>query len=382
MNIAFVCTEMLPVPPVLGGAIQIYINNILPIISKFHDITVYCVLKGGLPQREANGNVTYVRVQGRTKSEYINNIKKEISLNPEKFDLIHVFNRPRWISQLNEIAPDISFSLSLHNEMMLPKKISSTQALECIDRVNFICTVSKFIANEVVNMYPSAKDKIYPVYSAANIEKYYPAYSVKSLENKKDLLKKYHLNGFKVILCVSRLSPKKGQHILMEAMKLVMESHPKTALVFVGSKWYGSNKIDDFTKRLKIKAKELRGPVIFTGFLTPDEIPKYFNIGDIFVCASQWREPLARIHYEAMAAGLPIITTNRGGNAELFEQNVNGIVLNEYNSPQAMATKINYLLDNPDLALEMGRIARKDAEEKYTFRRVAQQLLDIFETVK
>jgi spore coat protein SA len=382
MNIAFVCTEMLPVPPVLGGAIQIYINNILPIISKFHNITVYNALKGGLPERERDGNVTHIRVRARTKSEYISNVKKDIALKPAKFDLIHVFNRPKWIAQLNEAAPDTSFSLSLHNEMMLPKKISSTQALECIDRVNFICTVSKFIADEVVNMYPSAKGKIHPVYSAANIEKYYPTGSTKALENKKALLSKHHLNGFKVVLCVSRLSPKKGQHILMEAMKFVMESSPKTALVFVGSKWYGSNKIDDFTKRLQIKAKELKGPVIFTGFLTPDVIPRYYNIGDIFVCASQWREPLARIHYEAMAAGLPIITTNRGGNAELFKQNVNGIVLNEYNSPQAMAAKINYLLDNPDLALEMGKIARKDAEKKYTFYRVAHQLLDLFKNVK
>jgi len=53
-------------------------------------------------------------------------------------------------------------------------------------------------------------------------------------------------------------------------------------------------------------------------------------VGDIFVCASQWNEPLARIHYEAMAAGLPIITTDRGGNAEIFEDNVNGIIIKDY----------------------------------------------------
>lgn len=382
MNIAFVCTEMLPVPPVLGGAIQIYINNILPIISKFHSITLYSALKGGLPERETDGNVTHIRISARTKTEYVRDIKKEMSLNGQKFDLIHVFNRPRWISQFSEALPNTNFSLSLHNEMMLPKKISSAQALECVDRVKFISTVSKFIGDEVINMYPSAKGKVYPVYSAANTEIYYPAWSNQALENKKALLSKYHLNGFKVILCVSRLSPKKGQHILMDAMKLVMESHPKTALVFVGSKWYGCNKIDDFARSLMIKAKKLRGPVIFTGFLAPDEIPKYFNMGDIFVCASQWREPLARIHYEAMAAGLPIITTNRGGNSELFKQNVNGIVLNEYNNAGAMADKIMYLLDNEKIALEMGKNARNDAEEKYTFDRVAHELLNLFDTVK
>lgn len=378
MNIAFICTEKLPVPPVMSGAIQIYINNILPIISKFHSITLYSVLKGGLPEREICGKITYIRVSGRTKTEYIKNIKKQISLNQQKFDLIHVFNRPRWIMQFSEVAPNTKISLSLHNEMMIPKKISPTEALVCIDRVSFICTVSKFIADEVVNMYPSAKGKIFPVYSAANIDIYYPVGSQEALENKNELVRKYDLDGYKVVLCVSRFSPKKGQHILLEAMKLVMETHENIALVFIGSKWYGSNEIDDFQKKLQSKAKKLKGPVIFTGFLTPDEIPKYYNIADIFVCASQWREPLARIHYEAMAAGLPIITTNRGGNAELFNQNVNGIVLNKYNDAQAMAEKITLLLDNPDMALEMGRKARNDAEDKYTFDRVANQLLNLF----
>ena len=382
MNIAFVCTEKLPVPPVMGGAIQIYIDNILPIISKVHNITLYSILEGGLPEREKVGNVQHVRVKGRTKSEYIRGIMEDVSINKDKYDLIHVFNRPKWIKQLSNVAPKVNFSLSLHNEMMIPNKIEPRMALECIEKVKFIVTISKFIGDELIKMYPSAKGKVFPVYSAADTDIYYPVGSNQALKNKKRLLEKYKLQGYKVVLCVSRLSEKKGQHILVEAMRLVMKSHPKTALVFVGSKWYGSNEMDDFTKSLKKKVDELPGPVILTGFLTPYEIPKYYNMGDIFVCASQWREPLARIHYEGMAAGLPIITTNRGGNAELFEQKVNGIVLDKYDNPKAMAKKIIYLLDNPKKALEMGEKARKDAEENYTFDRVAKDLLSLFEKVK
>jgi spore coat protein SA len=382
MNIAFVCTEMLPVPPVMGGAIQIYINNILPIISKYHKITLFSALKGDLPERECEGNIRYIRVSARTKTEYINGIKKEMSLQKNKFDLVHVFNRPKWICQFSQVLPDTNFSLSLHNEMMLPKKISKTQAIECIEKVKFISTVSKFIGDEVIKMYPCAKGKVFPVYSAADTKIYHPVGTKKAMENKKRLLDKYNLNGYKVILCVSRLSPKKGQQIVIDAMKLVMESHKKTALVLVGSKWYGSNKIDEFAKSLLAKSKELDGPVVFTGFLTPDEIPTLYNIGDIFICASQWLEPLARIHYEAMAAGLPIITTDRGGNAELFTKRNNGIVLKEYDNPKAMADKITYLLDNKNIALEMGKNARKDAESNYTFDRVANQLLELFSRVK
>ncbi len=382
MNIAFVCTEKLPVPPVLGGAIQIYIDNVLPIVAKVHSITLFSVLKGGLPEKETNGNVTFIRLGARTKSEYVSNVKTALSTSSEQFDLIHVFNRPKWVKQFCQVAPYSKFSLSLHNEMMIPKKISPPQAREVIDKVEFISTVSKFIGNEVIKMYPSAQGKVHPVYSAANIDLYHPAGSKESLEIKKKLLQKHHLEGLKVVICVSRLSAKKGQQIVLEAMRSVIKTHPNTALVLVGSKWYGSDEIDDFTREMYEKSKRLSCPVVFTGFLTPERIPDYYNIGDIFVCASQWREPLARIHYEGMAAGLPIITTNRGGNAELFDQNVNGIVIDDYDNPVAMAEQITYILDHPEMAAAMGKRARKDAEEHYTFNRVANQLLELFDTVK
>ncbi|MEX2103902.1 MAG: glycosyltransferase, partial [Bacilli bacterium] len=73
----------------------------------------------------------------------------------------------------------------------------------------------------------------------------------------------------------------------------------------------------------------------------------HFLIGDIFVCSSQWQEPLARVHYEAMGAGLPIITTHRGGNAEVIKTGENGIVIEDYSNPQAWAATISYLLSNP-----------------------------------
>ena len=110
--------------------------------------------------------------------------------------------------------------------------------------------------------------------------------------------------------------------------------------MIIGSKWYGGNETNDYIQILKKISKELKGPVIFTGFLSPNEIPKYYSIGDIFVNMSQWREPLARVHYEAMAAGLPIITTNRGGNAEVMEEGVNGFVMNDYQNPRVLEKNI------------------------------------------
>lgn len=382
MNIALICTEKLPVPPVLGGAIQIYIDAILPTLAKHHQITLFSLQNSKLPSREESGNIRHVRVKGKTADQYINNIRKEISNEfKDEFDLIHVFNRPLWILRLSDAAPNTEFSLSLHNEMFAPKKIDPDRANRCIERVRFISTVSQFIADGVTQMYPSAQGKMNVVYSAVDSEKMKPIWDQDVQEGREKLRKQYGLKDRKVIAYIGRLSKKKGTHVLLKAMKQVMEKHPDTALLFVGSKWYGKNETDSYIKKLQDFSKTLNGPVIFTGFLTPKEIPKYYNIGDIFVCASQWLEPLARVHYEAMGAGLPIITTDRGGNAEVIEEYINGILIKEYDNPEVMAEKIIYLLENEDLALKMGKAGRRLAVEKYNWDRVASQLLGLFKTV-
>lgn len=379
MKIALICTEKLPIPPILGGAIQIYIDALLPILSKHHEITLFSLHNSKLPNREKKGNIKHIRVVGRTKDQYINNIKKEIA--KEKFDLIHVFNRPLWVLRINDVAGGRPISLSLHNEMFAPKKIDQERGKKCIERVSFISTVSKFIADDVVSMYPCAKDKIQPVYSAVDLNTLKPFWDESAKKDRVLMKKQYGLENYKVILYVGRLSKKKGTHIVLKAMEKIMNRYPKTALVFVGSKWYGSNATDTYVKKVQEFAKKLKGPVIFTGFLAPSEIPKYYNMGDIFVCASQWREPLARVHYEAMAAGLPIITTDRGGNAEVIEENVNGFAIKEYDNPDIMEEKIAYLLENEDVALNMGKMGRKIAQEKYHWKRVADDLLKLFESV-
>ena len=371
MKAALICTEKLPVPPVAGGAVQLYIDGIVPYLSKKHEITVYSVRFPGLPEDEIKNGVRYIRVPGRTDTMYVNNIKARLD---NSYDLIHVFNRPRFLLSFAEHLPGARFSLSLHNEMFHTDKISDEAAGKCIEKAEFINTVSRFIADTVVKRFPAAKDKVHVVYSGVDPSRYLPAWTAAGAERKLELKNDLGLEDYKVVLNVTRLSVKKGVHIILRAMREVAETRGDTALVIVGSKWYGKNEEDDYTRSLKRLSEDLPCPVIFTGFVPPSEIPDYFCLGDIFVCASQWNEPLARVHYEAMAAGLPIVTTNRGGNAEVMEGFGNGIVIDDYKDSDIMAEDISYLLDNPEEALKMGRTGRKLAEERFNWERVAEDV--------
>lgn len=394
MKIALVCTEKLPVPPVAGGAIQMYMDGILPHLSPYNDITVFCIRHPGLPPEETREGVRYIRVPGKSQSVYIRNIVESIAAYAGNidapFDLVHVFNRPKFLLTLSERFPGCKFSLSLHNEMMHAEKISDEAGLRCIEKCEFINTVSRYIADTVTSRFPSAEGKVRVVYSGVDPARFDPPWTDAGAAKKYEMKSKYGLLDYRVILYVGRLSIKKGVHVLVDAMERVMQTHPDTALVIAGSKWYGSNAGDEYTDMLRKQVLKLPGPVVFTGFIPPSDIADYYCMGDIFVCASQWNEPLARVHYEAMAAGIPIITTNRGGNSEVMtetaEDNASGespdartaascgIVIDRYNDPGAMAEKIRYLLDNPGVAAAMGRKGRQLAEEKYNWARVAAEI--------
>lgn len=378
MKIAFVCTEKLPVPPVSGGAIQQYIEGILPYLSRHHYITVFCVAHPSLPEQETVDGVNYIRVEGKDKKEYISNVMAQLN---DDFDIIHVFNRPLWVPILNKKLKNAKFSLSIHNEMFLPEKIPSEKAVECIETVEFITTVSKFIADGISCLYPIADKKLKVVYSGVDVNKFQPSWDTKGTTNKDRL--KSRLGKDKIVLYVSRLSPKKGADIVLKAMEIVMDGRNDAALIIVGSKWYGDNKADDYMRSLKLYSDKLKGPVLFTGFVPPSEMADYFSLGDVFVCASQWNEPLSRVHYEAMAAGLPIVTTKRGGNTEVVAWEYgNGIEIDDYSNPIAFAKAINYLLDNPTVALKLGTTGRGLAVEKYAWERVANDLLALFHGVE
>lgn len=376
MKIALICTEKLPTPPIRGGAIQQYIDAILPYIKEKHDVTVFCVEDPSLPGEESKGNIRYVRVQGKKTDDYITNVINHMNDN---FDLIHVFNRPRWVKLIADKYPATAISLSLHNEMFLPAKISEAEGRACIKRVKFITTVSRFISSGVKKLYPEAAPKLHTVYSGVDINKYRPLWCAEAMQLRDQLRARYGLSGKKVILFVGRLSPKKGAHILIKAIGKVLPSHPDTALVLVGSKWYGENQEDSYVRQVRQMADELGTDVIMTGFIPPKDVVSHYYLGDIFVCASQWREPLARVHYEAMAAGLPIISTERGGNAEVIRGKGNGLIISEYNQPQAFADAITFLLEQPDIAHEMGMTGRRLTESEYSWERVAGELIGLFE---
>ncbi|HWQ43170.1 MAG TPA: CotS family spore coat protein [Desulfosporosinus sp.] len=375
LKVLMICTEKLPVPPVRGGAIQTYIDGISRILSNQHDLTILGTTDPSLPLEEFNHNIRYVRIDGEQILEIY--AEKVIDfLQNNSFDLIHVFNRPRLIPLIREVAPHARIILSMHNDMFGTHKIHHGDALTAINEVERIITVSDYVGNTISKLYPQAASKVQTIYSGVNLDTFIPwKRSTTAAQVRQKLREDYDLESKTVILFVGRLTPKKGTDLLIQALNELSSLDSTIALVIVGGTWYSVDKVTDYVGYVRALAEKTPFPVITTGYVSADLIHQWFWAGDIFVCPSQWQEPLARVHYEAMASGLPFLTTARGGNPEVvIEQN--GFIVEQPEDSTEFAEKLKLLLTNPELRQKMGQTGRRLAEERFSWERVAHEVLE------
>ncbi|MFD2168748.1 glycosyltransferase family 4 protein [Tumebacillus lipolyticus] len=374
MKILMICTEKLPVPPVRGGAIQTYIAGIAPELSLQHDITILGITDPSLPNSERLGRIQFERVPGKQFDLYAENVAG--FLQGKHYDLIHVFNRPRLIGPVRQMAPRSRIVLSMHNDMFTPDKISPEDAQTAINEVERIVTVSDYVGNAIAALYPSAQPKLRTIYSGVDLGRYAKTSEANAIRHQ--LRSEHGISDKKVILFVGRLSPKKGADILVRSMQQVAQRHSDAALVIVGGKWYSDNEISDYVAYVRALAARSPVPVVTTGYVAADQVHHWFHAGDLFVCASQWEEPLARVHYEAMAAELPIVTTARGGNPEVISLGQNGLLIETPEDPNAFGEKISMLLSDTGKMRMMGQQGRKLAEQRFGFSRVIREILEVW----
>jgi spore coat protein SA len=372
MRVLMISTEKLPVPPIRGGAVQTYIDAVVPGLAAHHDLTVLGVDDPSLPEVEARNGATYVRIPGGDLEVYAAGVADYLRDRP--YDIVHIYNRPKLVRTVRQHAPGARIVLSLHNDMFEPHKIDPADGEAVIHQVDTVMTVSDYVGRRVAHLYPAVVPKLRTVYSAVDLDRFRPRWTEEAGRIRQQLREEHKLGGSPVVLYVGRLSPKKGVDILIRAMPSVVRAHPGTALVLVGSKWYGGDQEGEYVAYVRALAARSPARVLTSGFVPPDEVHHWFWLGDVFVCPSQWEEPLARVHYEAMAAGLPIVTTERGGNPEVVAGYGNGVVVEQSEDPQAFARVLTDLLRDPARRDEMGRRGRELVEHRFSWDRLVEEI--------
>ena len=153
---------------------------------------------------------------------------------------------------------------------------------------------------------------------------------------------------------------KKGVIYLLEAFAYIARQRPNVRLRLVGR---GASSMQSLVSRLNLEKS-----VSFAGFIEHDHLPKEYASAHIFCHPSVTtkagdKEGLPGTIVEAMATGLPIVSTNHAGIPEMVENGTHGLIVGE-RDVNAIAQSLLMLIDNPTLRLSLGRQAAKYAQER------------------
>jgi len=231
--------------------------------------------------------------------------------------------------------------------------------------VKTISQASKFIAvsNSVVQdleFYEFKKDKIKMIYNGVDTDFF--------KKSTKTYREKYAQGFNNLIVFAGRIVIQKGIQYLIEAMPKILEAHPKTKLLIVGT---GSFEI---YLRMLVRKLHLKKNVEFAGFIPEKDLPDMYSSADVFVAPSLI-EPFGMVILESMSCGTPVVTCNIGGIPEVIGDC--GLLVKSKDST-SLANSINLLLSDSDLRKKFSKKGRERAEKMFTWDLVAKQTRNFY----
>ena len=173
-----------------------------------------------------------------------------------------------------------------------------------------------------------------------------------------------------IVTLVGRLTEQKGVDVLLMAVAMLKDLHDLMRVWIVGD--------GPLRGRLEEQAagSHLGEVVQFLG--DRSDVPSLLAASDIFVLPSRY-EGLPMTLLEAMAAGLPCVATDVGGNGELVDHSVTGWLVAQEN-PRELANRLGVLIEDGALRRRLGRAAREKAQ-RFDLDRMVARTFEVYETV-
>jgi spore coat protein SA len=183
-------------------------------------------------------------------------------------------------------------------------------------------------------------------------------------------------NPVPVVLFVGRLEPRKGVHVLVEAMRILQQRKVKVLCRIVGASFLQGSKVTSYLRKLHENSPS---NVEFMGFCPQAELAKQYRSADIHCCPSVWQEPFGNVNIEAMACGIPVVATRVGGIPEISAEG--GVVLVEPNSAVELADALQKLAEDENLRTQVAAEGLKAFQRCFTWAAICGQYQDIANSV-
>lgn len=391
-----------PVPAVNGGSVTTHIEYLLNYNEK-HPTMNFIVMSMYTPEAvEKSKNYNYSRFIFINKKglifKLINGIRHEIGkiirrFTGEDFERGFIVESVRLLKKKHLKLDAILIKDKLTAAKYIKKSLPGVKIFSCAewDYLNiglfnnkpnivksifentdtFIC-VSNFLKKQIDGI-PTRKDyncSVKCCYNGLQSERFRLLFSK---EEKNNFRKEIGLNSEDfVILFTGRLLPVKG---VLELIKAYLPLHNKAKLLILGSSDFGSFKKDAYILELLDLSAQTQN-IKFTGCVNYFDIHKYYKIADICVFPSIWEEAFNLSVLEAMSSGVSVMITRSGGMPEITSEKGAIIVNRDEHLVENMTKEIESLIENPQKADEMIKIAL-ERSDLFTNEAYAKNMLNI-----
>ncbi|HEY2041983.1 MAG TPA: glycosyltransferase family 4 protein [Jatrophihabitans sp.] len=189
---------------------------------------------------------------------------------------------------------------------------------------------------------------------------------------------RYGLTGRPIVVCVSRLVPRKGQDALIRALPAIQDRVPGAALLIVGHGPYQKGLVE-LAERCGVAQD-----VVITGSVNYAELPQHFAAGDVFAMPCRTRrfgmdvEGLGIVFLEASASGLPVVAGDSGGAPDAVRDGETGVVVDGTDVGQ-IATEVAALLADSARRKSMGAAGRAWVEQDWQWDGMAGRLAELLQ---
>jgi glycosyltransferase involved in cell wall biosynthesis len=317
---------------------------------------------------------------------YILRVAKE--LQAMKCDIVHIHEESQFIPIIRLLNPKIRIVLHMHCVWLT--QFDHEMIEQRIKKADLILGCSNYITEQIRKEFPSLAERCHTLYNGVDLSVY--SYNPKNKHNKNEL---------KRLLTVGRVTPEKGLHVLLEALREVVEKNPQVHLDIIGPLdaftlgniiWLSEDenvkKLEIFHKNGSLKAYyiyltqkiislNISNKVAFRGQIPHRETVKFYQAADIFIQPSIIPEPFGMPIIEAMACRVPVIASRVGGIPEIIENERSGILV-EARDSHSLAYAILELLSDEDLRIKMGELGRTRSES-FSWDKISANLLQLYE---
>jgi glycosyltransferase involved in cell wall biosynthesis len=286
-------------------------------------------------------------------------------------DIIHTWGTKQ---TLIAIPPKLfSKKIKLVNSQITsaPPKLPLSEKL--LSRFNFLFSES-ILSNSFagINAYQPPKSKSQVIYNGLNFQRF------QSLTDKQEVRKKFGIDTPYAIIMVASYSQNKDYERFFNVGRELLKLRQDTTFLGIG---YHDESEPYFRNALEISANTPNLKPL-PGTFEVEALVNACDIGVLFSNTKVHGEGISNAIIEYMALGKPVIANDAGGTREIVKDNWNGLLITD-ESPREIAEKMNSLLNQPGIMLEMGRRSKQRIQEDFLldtmgakFEKVYQSLLE------